>query len=98
MRAFDISGMLSQQSSHRLRVPIDPLRMHSDKPTASTLFDDLQIVPVGTWLLVRGRSASSSIVRDPSPCCQHGLTVAAFPIGGHSWRRLGVATFFELGH
>src|SRR5438105_4169479 len=72
--------------------------MHSNEPTTRALFDDLQIVPVWTRLLVRGRSASPSISRDLSPPLKHRLTVAAFPIRRHRWRLLGMTTRFELGH
>src|SRR5437667_426579 len=72
--------------------------MHSNEPTARALFDDLQIVPVWTRLLLRGRSASPSIGRDLSPRLKHRLTVAAFPIGCHRWGLLGVSTCFELPH
>src|SRR5947209_15440200 len=98
MRAFDIGSMLTQQSPHLVRVSIDDLCMHSDEPTARALFDDLQIVPVGIRLLVRRRSASPSVLRHVSPGLQHGLTIAAFPIGRHRWWPLGMAALFELGH
>src|SRR5512142_1112339 len=62
------------------------------------LFDNLQIVPVWTRLLLRGRSASPCIVRDLSSRRQHRFPVAAFPIRGYSFRLLGMCTLLELAH
>jgi hypothetical protein len=62
------------------------------------LFDDLQIVPVWTRPLLRGRSASPCIVMDPPPLLEHRFPVAAFPIRGHSFRLLGTSTLLELAH
>ena len=98
MRTFDIGGVLTEQSLHLLWIPIDHLRMHSNESTATALFDDLQIVPVCTWLLVCRRSAPPCIFGDLSPCREHRFPVAAFPIRGHRWRLLGVPTCFELPH
>src|SRR2546421_1290861 len=98
MRAFDIGGMLTKQSLHLVRIPIDHLCMHGDESATRALFDDWQIVPVCARLLVCRRSASPCVFRDAAPRLQHCLAVAAFPIGGHRWRRCRVTTLFELGH
>src|SRR5256885_418884 len=98
MRAFDIGRLFSQQSPHLLRIAINHLCMNGNEPTARALFDDLQIVPIWTWLLVGRRSASPPIFGDLSPRLYHRLPVATFPIGCHSWRGRGVAARLELGH
>src|SRR5947209_3543421 len=98
MRTFDIGGVLTEQSLHLLWIPIDHLRMHSNESTATALFDDLQIVPVCTWLLVCRRSAPPSVCRHAPPHLHHRLAIATLSIGGHRWWRRGVTTLFELGH
>src|SRR5947209_13856566 len=72
--------------------------MHSNESTATALFDDLQIVPVCTWLLVCRRSAPPSVCRHAPPHLHHRLAIATLSIGGHRWWRRGVTTLFELGH
>lgn len=44
------------------------------------------------------RSAAPCVLRDLSPCFQHRLPVAAFPIGCPRLRGRGVIARFELGH
>src|SRR5436305_252536 len=55
-------------------------------------------MPICTRLLVCWRSASPPVLRDLRPRREHRFPVAAFPIGCHCWRRLGVAARFELAH
>src|SRR5436305_943336 len=86
MRAFDIGGVLTEQSLHLLWIPIDHLRMHSNESTATALFDDLQIVPVCTWLLVCRRSAPPSVCRHAPPRLHHRLAIASYPF--HRWPSL----------
>src|SRR5437868_1009078 len=98
MRAFDIGGMLTEQRPHLFWISIDYLGMHSDKSAATALFDHLEIVPIGTRLLVGRWSAAPCIFGDLSPCRQHRFPVAAFSIRGHRWWLLGMPTGFELCH
>src|SRR5438477_8360594 len=74
MRAFDIGRLFSQQSPHLLRIAINHLCMNGNEPTARSLFDDLQRVPIWTRLLVGRRSASPPIFGDLSPRLSHRLS------------------------
>src|SRR5437763_1606695 len=98
MRTFYIGRVLAEQGSHLFRVAVDDVRMDRDEPTARTLFNDLQIVPIGTRLLVGRGSASPSVFGDLSPSGEHRLTIASFPIGRQSWRSLRMPTVLELRH
>src|SRR5437868_13072166 len=90
--------MLTEQCPHLFSLPVHHLRVDGNEPTSRALLDDLQIAPVWPRLLVGRWPAAPCVFRDLSPRFQHGLTIAAFPIGGYSWRALRVTPRFELPH
>jgi hypothetical protein len=67
MCAFHIGRMLAKKSLHLLRIPIDHLRMHRDESAKDALFDDLQIVPVGTRLDVASEVGLALHMQAPVP-------------------------------
>src|SRR5689334_4735380 len=90
--------MTADQIEHLARLTIDHLDMHAGDPVAASLFDNLDILPLGLWLLESRRSPVPLICRHLPPGIKEGNPIVAFAIGRHRWRRFGMPTRFELLH